>query len=103
MYFRRVPRYWKLHFWAFFPSSCFCGSSSPGRQNFSPMRTKTSAGALCFCFFQPSFNGLELSLSCQTSYRERNLFDFCVVIAGCFDVMFDFSPVRHEKAGFSNR
>jgi len=29
-----------------------------------------------------------------------NLFDFCVVIAGCFDVMFDFSPVRHEKGSF---
>ncbi|CAE7309846.1 CACNA1C [Symbiodinium pilosum] len=29
-----------------------------------------------------------------------NLFDFCVVIAGCLDVMFDFSPVRHEKGSF---
>ena len=57
------------------------------------MRTKTSAGALGLCFFQPAFYG-------GFAYcRERNLFDFCVVIAGCFDVMFDFSPVRHEKAG----
>ncbi|CAE7209994.1 Cacna1e [Symbiodinium natans] len=29
-----------------------------------------------------------------------NLFDFCVVIAGFLDVMFDFSPVRHEKGSF---
>ena len=32
----------------------------------------------------------------------RNLFDFCVVIAGCLDVMFDFSPVRHEKVQLSD-
>eukprot|EP00438_Fugacium_kawagutii_P032221 Skav231681 [mRNA] locus=scaffold597:606103:613424:+ [translate_table: standard] len=28
-----------------------------------------------------------------------NLFDFCVVFAGCLDVISDMSPVRHEKAG----
>ena len=43
------------------------------------------------CHSPPSL-GLALQLC------ERNLFDFCVVIAGFLDVMFDFSPVRHEKA-----
>lgn len=29
-----------------------------------------------------------------------NLFDFCVVFAGCLDVMSNMSPVRHEKGSF---
>lgn len=29
-----------------------------------------------------------------------NLFDFCVVFAGCLDVISDMSPVRHEKGSF---
>ncbi|CAK8986357.1 unnamed protein product [Durusdinium trenchii] len=30
----------------------------------------------------------------------ENLFDFCVVFAGCLDVMSNMSPVRHEKGSF---
>ncbi|CAK9018568.1 unnamed protein product [Durusdinium trenchii] len=43
---------------------------------------------------------VELILRLIVSGPKKNLFDFCVVFAGCLDVMSNMSPVRHEKGSF---